>query len=185
MQPQMEAVGPQVPHGGRRGNLRLCLRHKARVYPSPPAPGAPKHSPTNSGVPKLFLNSFPASILWAMPKSMSLMRGFGTPLSRSMMFSGWGGKALVRLSDKHPGSPGPPLTAHPVIPAPASRGHCWNSIWDQAVLDLKPGSSAAHSKAGCSKPLSHSVKERPGDRSRNVHSSTLPAGRRPSPGTGP
>lgn len=44
--------------------------------------------PTNSGVPNMFLNSFPKSILWARPKSMILIRGLGTFLSRSIMFSG-------------------------------------------------------------------------------------------------
>lgn len=46
-------------------------------------------SPTNSGVPKMFLNSFPALIWWAIPKSISLILGLGTFLSSSMMFSGW------------------------------------------------------------------------------------------------
>lgn len=46
--------------------------------------------PTNSGVPKMFLNSVPASILCASPKSMSLMRGSAMFLSRSIMFSGCG-----------------------------------------------------------------------------------------------
>lgn len=36
----------------------------------------------------MFLNSLPASILCAMPKSMSLMRGLAACLSSSMMFSG-------------------------------------------------------------------------------------------------
>lgn len=36
----------------------------------------------------MFLNSFPKSILWANPKSMILIRGLGTFLSRSIMFSG-------------------------------------------------------------------------------------------------
>lgn len=51
-----------------------------------------KHLPTNSGVPKMFLNSAPASILCARPKSMSLMRGRRTFLSRSIIFSGWNAK---------------------------------------------------------------------------------------------
>lgn len=46
-------------------------------------------SPTNSGVPKMFLNSFPALIWCAIPKSISLIRGLGTFLSSSMIFSGW------------------------------------------------------------------------------------------------
>lgn len=46
-------------------------------------------SPTNSGVPKMFLNSFPALIWWAIPKSISLILGLGTFLSSSMIFSGW------------------------------------------------------------------------------------------------
>lgn len=45
--------------------------------------------PTNSGVPKMFLNSFPALIGWAMPKSISLILGLGAFLSSSMIFSGW------------------------------------------------------------------------------------------------
>ena len=45
--------------------------------------------PTNSGVPNMFLNSFPKSILWANPKSMILIRGLGTFLSKSIMFSGF------------------------------------------------------------------------------------------------
>lgn len=36
----------------------------------------------------MFLNSTPASISWARPKSMSLILGSGTFLSSSMMFSG-------------------------------------------------------------------------------------------------
>lgn len=47
-----------------------------------------KDSPTNSGVPKMFLKSLPKSILWARPKSMILMRGWGTERFSSMMFSG-------------------------------------------------------------------------------------------------
>lgn len=39
----------------------------------------------------MFLNLFFVSILWAMSKSMSLIRGLGTFLFRSMMFFGWGG----------------------------------------------------------------------------------------------
>lgn len=38
----------------------------------------------------MFLNSLPASILCAMPKSMSLMRGLAACLSSNMMFSGCG-----------------------------------------------------------------------------------------------
>lgn len=45
--------------------------------------------PTNSGVPKMFLNSFPALIWWAIPKSISLILGLGTFLSSSIIFSGW------------------------------------------------------------------------------------------------
>lgn len=45
--------------------------------------------PTNSGVPKMFLNSTPSLILCAKPKSISLIRGSWMLLSRSMMFSGW------------------------------------------------------------------------------------------------
>ncbi len=47
------------------------------------------HWPTNSGVPKMFLKSLPKLILWARPKSMSLMRGWGILRFNSMMFSGW------------------------------------------------------------------------------------------------
>lgn len=47
------------------------------------------HWPTNSGVPKMFLKSLPKSILWARPKSMILMRGWGILRFNSMMFSGW------------------------------------------------------------------------------------------------
>lgn len=54
-----------------------------------------KYSPTNSGVPKMFLNSLPKSILCANPKSMILIRGFGTFLSSSIMFSGFGRKAMI------------------------------------------------------------------------------------------
>lgn len=50
------------------------------------------HWPTNSGVPKMFLNSLPKSILWARPKSMSLMRGCGAERFSSMMFSGYEGE---------------------------------------------------------------------------------------------
>lgn len=46
------------------------------------------HWPTNSGVPKMFLKSLLKSILWASPKSMSLMRGWGIERFSSMMFSG-------------------------------------------------------------------------------------------------
>lgn len=45
--------------------------------------------PTNSGVPKMFLNSTPSLILCAKPKSISLIRGSWMLLSSSMMFSGW------------------------------------------------------------------------------------------------
>lgn len=37
----------------------------------------------------MFLKSLPKSILWARPKSMILMRGWGTERFSSMMFSGW------------------------------------------------------------------------------------------------
>lgn len=47
-----------------------------------------KYWPTNSGVPKMFLKSLPKSILWASPKSIILMRGWGTERLSSMMFSG-------------------------------------------------------------------------------------------------
>lgn len=51
--------------------------------------------PTNSGVPNIFLNSFPKSILWANPKSMILIRGLGTFLSKSIMFSGFKKRKIV------------------------------------------------------------------------------------------
>lgn len=56
-------------------------------------------SPTNSGVPKMFLNSFPALIWCAIPKSISLIRGLGTFLSSSMIFSGCGGEKHSGQSD--------------------------------------------------------------------------------------
>lgn len=56
------------------------------------------NSPTNSGVPKMFLNSTPASISWAKPKSMSLILGSGTFLSSIMMFSGCRRRCLLRNS---------------------------------------------------------------------------------------
>lgn len=52
-----------------------------------------KYSPTNSGVPKMFLKSLPKSILWARPKSIILMRGWGTERFSSMMFSGYKNEA--------------------------------------------------------------------------------------------
>lgn len=65
-----------------RGNVAIIIFTRNKC------PQEQRNLPTNSGVPNMFLNSFPKSILWASPKSMILIRGLGTFLSKSIMFSG-------------------------------------------------------------------------------------------------
>lgn len=66
----------------------ICTSASRTGSESSPGQGLWRLSPTNSGVPKMFLNSTPASILWAKPKSINLILGSGTFLSSSIMFSG-------------------------------------------------------------------------------------------------